>query len=78
MIHPFLPDLSEKTLEELQTTSSDLTGKLTFAYRTGNSALIQQLTMVMEGYKAEISKRLDDLYSRQNLKTQVKVTKDTQ
>lgn len=77
MIHPFLPDLSKLSLEELQEKSSTLTTNLTFAYRMGNTALIQQLTMVLEGYKTEISSRLDDLYKRQNLKNQVNISKDS-
>lgn len=78
MIHPFLPDLSTMSLEELQEKSSKLTQNLTFAYRMGNTALIQQVNMVLEGYKTEISKRLDDLYKKQNLGNQVNIKKESQ
>jgi hypothetical protein len=78
MIHPFLPDLSSMSLEELQEKSSTLTQNLTFAYRMGNTALIQQVTMILEGYRTEISKRLDDLYKKQNLGNQVNIKKDSQ
>jgi hypothetical protein len=74
MIHPFMPDLSTKSMDDLQTTMSDLTGKLTFAYRTSNTALIGQLQMVIEGYKAEINKRLDDLYKKQKLENQISIS----
>jgi len=48
MEHPFISSLSDKSVEELQTTISSLTSKLTFAYRTGNQPWVNQLTMAME------------------------------
>ena len=51
MEHPFINDLSGKSLEEIQETISDLTNKLTFAYRTQNGPLVNQLQMVIESYK---------------------------
>lgn len=77
MIHPFLPDLSKSSLEELQEKVNTLTKNLTFAYRTGNSSLIGQLNMVLDGYRTEIAKRLDDLYKKQNLGKQVNINKDS-
>ena len=50
MEHPFISSLSDKTLEELQGSISDLTKKLNFAYRMQNGAMIHQLNMVMESY----------------------------
>ena len=75
MIHPFLPDLSEMSLEQLQEKANTLNSNLTFAYRMGNTAMIQQLTMIVEGYRTEIAKRLDDLYKKQNLQNQVNVSR---
>lgn len=72
-MHPFINDLSEKSLEELQTTITKLTGNLNYVYRTQNHAMIQQLHMVIDSYKAEVSKRLDDLYKKQNLKNTINV-----
>ena len=77
MIHPFLPDLSTSSLEELQEKVNALTKNLTFAYRTGNSAMIGQLNMILEGYKTEIAKRLDDLYKKQNMGSQVNIKKES-
>ena len=48
MKHPFINDLSDKTIEELQTAIESLTNKLNYAYRMGNSPLIHQLQMVMD------------------------------
>ena len=75
MQHPFISDLSEKTLEELQSTITDLQGKLNFAFRMGNTAMINQLRMVIESYQTESAKRLDEMYKKQNLKSSINVTK---
>ena len=39
-------------------------------------ALIQQLHMVLESYKAEANKRLDEIYKKQNLQSQIKIQKN--
>ena len=73
MEHPFINNLEDKTLEEIQTTISELTKKLTFAYRTGNGPLIHQLTMALESYKNEYAKKIDKLISKQNIQTNIKI-----
>ena len=73
MEHPFIHNLSEKTLEDLQTAISSLTTKLNFAYRTGNSQLINQLNMALESYRNAYQKKMDDLISKQKITTQVKI-----
>jgi hypothetical protein len=76
MEHPFINDLSGKSLEEIQETISDLTNKLTFAYRTQNGPLVNQLQMVIESYKNEQSKKLDALFKKQNIDTTINVQGD--
>jgi hypothetical protein len=73
MEHPFVQSLEKKTLEELQNTISDLTNKLTFAYRTGNAPLIHQLQMVIESYKNEYRRKMDAMLEKQNIKKQINV-----
>lgn len=73
MEHPFMPDLSNKTIDELQSSIQDLTGKLTFANRMGKEFMINQLQMVLEGYKKEYAKRMDDLYKKQNIQNNIKI-----
>jgi len=73
MEHPFVQSLEKKTLEELQTTISDLNNKLTFAYRTGNQPLIHQLQMVMESYRSEYKRKMDVMFEKQNIKKQINV-----
>jgi hypothetical protein len=78
MRHPFINDLSNKSLEELQATISTLMGKLTFAYRMGNAPLIHQLQMVLESYRTEYNKQMDAMFKKQNIKTNVSVEKEGQ
>jgi len=73
MEHPFIHNLEEKSLEDLQTTISSLTTKLNFAYRTGNSPLIQQITMAIESYKNAYSKKMNELIDKQKIQAQIRV-----
>lgn len=76
MQHPFITDLSDKSLEDLQGTISSLMAKLNFAYRTGNGPLIHQLNMVLESYKSEYSKKMDELIKKQNIQGKIKIETD--
>jgi len=75
MEHPFINDLSDKTLEELQDTISNLNNKLTFAYRTGNGPLIHQLNMVIESYRNQHRKKMDEIFAKQKLNTTINIEK---
>lgn len=77
-MHPFINDLSDKKLEDLQTTISDLTGKLNFAYRTGNGSLIHQLQMVIDSYKAEYQKKMDEMIKKQNISSKIDIKKQNE
>lgn len=76
MRHPFINDISGKTLEELQTAISGLMNKLTFAYRMGNGPMIHQLQMAIDTYKQEYSKKMDELMGKQKISTKVSIEKD--
>lgn len=76
MRHPFINDISGKTLEELQTTISGLMNKLTFAYRMGNGPLIHQLQLAINTYKEEYAKKMDEMMSKQKISTKVSIQKD--
>ena len=78
MQHPFINNLSDKTLEELQTAISGLTSKLTFAYRMGNGPLINQLNMAIESYKAAYAKKMDEMMGKQKINTKISIEKDSQ
>lgn len=78
MEHPFLPSsqLKDKSLEDLQTTINQLTAKLTFAYRTRNAPLINQVQMVMESYKNEYNRKMDELIKKQNIQNRINIKKE--
>jgi hypothetical protein len=76
MEHPFINDLSDKSLEELQNKISELTTKLNFAYRTGNGPLIHQIQMVIESYKNAYNKKMDVLINKQKINAQINIQKD--
>jgi hypothetical protein len=75
MEHPFITDLSDKTIDQLQDTISGLYKKLTFAQRTGNGPLVNQLNMVLESYKKEYQKKIDVMIKKQNIEGQVRISK---
>lgn len=75
MQHPFMPDISEKTIDELQKSIQDLTSKLTFAHRNGQQFMINQINMVLEGYNIEYAKRMDELYKKQNIQNNIQINK---
>jgi hypothetical protein len=76
MEHPFINNLSEKSLEQLQTTISTLHNKLTFAYRTGNRPLINQIQMALDSYRNAYQKKMDEMIGKQNSLNQIKITKE--
>lgn len=78
MQHPFITDLSKKSLEDLQEAITELTKKLNFAYRMQNGPMVHQIQMVMESYRTEYSKKMDDLMKKQNIKSAVKVEKENE
>lgn len=76
MEHPFVNNLSDKSLEELQEKISQLNKNLTFAYRSNNGPMINQLNMIMESYKMAYNKKMDELMKKQKINTQVNIQKD--
>ena len=76
MEQPFVNDLSDKSLEDLQSSISGLMNKLNFAYRTGNQSLIRQLHMVIESYKKEYNKKMDEIIKKQNMSGKINIQKD--
>lgn len=69
MEHPFIrpQDLDSKSLDELGSMISNLTQKLTWASRTGNGPLRQQITMAVESYRAAYSRKVEESMKKQNL-----------
>jgi hypothetical protein len=76
MQHPFINDLSKKSLEELSKVISELNTKLNFAYRMQNGSLINQLNMAINSYNTEYKKRMDEMYKKNNLDNQINISSD--
>jgi len=75
MEHPFITDLSSKTLEEIQSTISDLSRKESFARRMGNSSLANQVVMVIESYRKEYQKRITEMIDKQKMNAKIDISK---
>lgn len=56
-MHPLAPDLSKLSLDELNSKYGDLLKRITYAYRVGQTDMIQQIQMLMEDYQNEIQLR---------------------
>lgn len=61
MEHPLVGDLSGLKIEELQHKISELNKRLSFAYKTGNGALMGQLQMVLAAYNQEYQNKMAKL-----------------
>jgi uncharacterized membrane protein (DUF106 family) len=61
MEHPLIGDLSGLKIEELQHKMSELNKRISFAYKTGNQALLGQLQMVLEAYNREYAVKMAKL-----------------
>lgn len=71
-MHPLTPDLSGIPTEELNTKYNELVKRMLQAQRMGNGSLINQVGMLLEDYRVELSKRqqkiLDDANKNANFK----------
>ena len=75
MEHPFIDkaNIKELSVEQIQEKMMDLNNKMTFAYRTGNQPLVNQLSMVIETYRNVFTTKMDELFEKQNIKTKINV-----
>lgn len=75
MEHPFIDkaNIKELSVEQIQEKMMDLNNKMTFAYRTGNHPLVNQLAMVIETYRNVFTTKMDELFEKQNIKTKINV-----
>lgn len=80
MEHPFLnkEELESKSLEELQDSLSSLMNKLNFAFRTGNGPLIHQLQMVIQAYRNQQRKKMDEMFEKQKLNSRINISSDNE
>jgi hypothetical protein len=78
MQHPFISDLSHLSIEDLQDKITDLTSKLNFSSRMNNHAMNHQIMMILDSYRTEYNKRMDQLYKKQNIQNKIQIQKDNQ
>lgn len=64
--HPFIGDLSDKTLEELSEKINDLNKKMQFMYKMGKHDMVRQVQMVVESYRAEYLRKQHELWDKKS------------
>ena len=71
-MHPLTTDLSKLSTEELNTKYNELVKKMLQAQRMGSGSLVNQVGMILEDYRVELSRRqqkiLDDANKNANFK----------
>jgi len=72
-------DLSNKSLDELQETMSNLNGKIVFASRMHNQQMMNQLIMSLNSYRAEYQRRQEELWNKisEQLKGKIDISKSS-
>lgn len=66
MLYPFMPNLKEKSTDEVVKEMNDLYVKLRIAGGMNNQALIQQLRTVINEYQNEYTLRLQEVANKQS------------
>jgi hypothetical protein len=61
MEHPLISNIDHLSMEELQSRISDLIKKLSFAQRSGNAQLANQLRMALDTFNNKYQQRVDEL-----------------
>ena len=69
-MHPLTPDLSQLSLDELQSKYNDLLKRYNQAHQMGSAHLTGQIIMLIEDYQSEIKNRqqklLDEINNKNN------------
>lgn len=64
--HPFIKDLSDKSIDEILETISNLNKQLQFVYRMGKQDMVNQISMAINSYKDEYAKRQQAMWNAKN------------
>lgn len=75
MQHPFLDinEINKLSLDEIQQKITDLVGKLSFAQRMRNAAMVAQLQMIIETYQSAQYQKLDEVFKKQKVPNQINI-----
>ena len=76
-MHPLAPDLTKLTDEELHTKHAELTNRMMFAYRMGQTQLISQMQLLLDDYATEVAKRNQKMLdsTSKNFADKINITK---
>ena len=75
-MHPLTPDLSGVSTEDLYKKQTELTNKLMFSYRMGQSDLVQQIQLLLDDYRMELEKRNREMLDKNSpYKDKIDITK---
>jgi len=69
MEHPFISNLSDKTMEELGESISTLNKRMSYAYRMNRSDIVRQLQMALDSYRSEYNKRQAEIWAKHEAKS---------
>lgn len=65
MEHPLINNIGELNIEQLQSRISDLNKKLSFAMRTGNAQLANQIRMALETFTVKYNQKVQEMNAQQ-------------
>lgn len=64
--HPFISDLSSKTIDELLDTITKLNKQQQYMFRLGKAEMVNQINMALTSYKTEYAKRQQELWDKKS------------
>jgi hypothetical protein len=77
-MHPLSPDLTKLSLEEVNSKYNELIKRQLQAQRSGNWSLMNQVSMLLEDYRSELSRRqqqmLDEANKNANFKNIINIS----
>lgn len=74
--HPFINDLSKKSMDELLETISKLTKQQQFMFKMGKAEMVNQINMALSSYRTEYQKRQAELWDKksQNMSKKIDIS----
>jgi hypothetical protein len=64
MEHPLIHDIETLSVEELQSRITDLTKKLSWAVRSNNPHLANQIRMALETFQNRHRQKMEEIYAK--------------
>jgi hypothetical protein len=67
-MHPLTPNLTELSLDDLNTKYNELSKRAMQCQRMGSNSMLIQISMVLDDYRNEIARRQQKIYEEANSK----------